>query len=154
MRLAVIGVIASLTVACATTYAPPTSTTPIVSSLVPASKNRILRVAEKVLVMEGYQITSTDGSAGIVSTALRNLRVTPKQADCGKTMGLDYLKDPRTTTRVGFGIVAEEGKITIKATIEGEYKPGAVDQNITLVCVSRGELESELLSKITTALAM
>lgn len=153
MRLVAIGVIASLTVACAATYAPPTSITPRVSASVPASKSRILRVAKKVLVMEGYQITSSDESAGIVSTALRNLRVTPQQADCGKTMGLDYLKDPRTATRVGFGVVAEEDKVTVNATIEGEYRPGAVDQNITLTCVSHGQLEKELISKITADLA-
>jgi hypothetical protein len=103
------------------------------------------------LVTEGFQITSSDDSAGIVSTAPRDLRVTPEQADCGTTMGIDYLKDNRTATKVGFGVVAEEGKFMIKATIEGNYRPGAVDQNITLTCVSRGVLERALSGKIVAA---
>jgi len=153
MRFIIVGVIASLTVACAATYTQPTSVAPKTSSSMAASKSDILSAAKKVLIGEGYQITNSDNSAGVVSTALRNLRVTPEQADCGKTMGLDYLKDNRTATRVGFGVIAEEGKITVKSTIEGEYKPGAVDQNITLTCVSRGQLENEMLSKITAGIA-
>lgn len=153
MHFIIVGVIASLTVACAATYTQPTSVAPKTSSSVAASKSDILSAAKKVLIGEGYQITNSDDSAGIVSTALRNLRVTPEQADCGNTMGLDYLKDNRTATRVGFGVIAEEGKITVKSTIEGEYKPGAVDQNIPLTCVSRGQLENEILSKITAGIA-
>lgn len=153
MRFVIIGVIASLTIACAATYTQPTSVAPRTSYSVAASKSDILTAAKKALITEGYQITNSDDSAGIVSTALRNLRVTPEQADCGKTMGLDYLKDNRTATRVGFGVIAEEGKITVKSTIEGEYKPGAVDQNITLTCVSRGQLENKMLSKIVAGLA-
>jgi hypothetical protein len=64
-------------------------------------------------------------------------------------MGIDYLKDKRTTTRVAFGLIAEDAKVTVKANIEGEYKPGAVDQNITLTCVSRGLLERDMAAKIS-----
>lgn len=64
-------------------------------------------------------------------------------------MGIDYLKDNRTATRVGFGVIAEEGKLIVKATVEGNYRPGAVDQNITLTCVSRGLLERAMSGKIT-----
>ncbi len=153
MRFTIVGILALLTVACAATYTQPTTVAPKTSSSVAASKSGILTATKRVLIGEGFQITNSDESAGIVSTALRNQRVTPEQADCGKTMGLDYLKDNRTTTRVGFGVIAEEGKITIKSTIEGEYKPGAVEQNITLTCVSRGQLENEMLSKIAAVIA-
>ncbi len=153
MRFIIVGIIALLTVACAATYTQPTTVAAKTSSLVTASKSDILVAAKRVLISEGYQITNSDDSAGIISTALQNLRVTLEQADCGKTMGIDYLKDNRTATRVGFGVIADEGKITVKSTIEGEYKPGAVDQNITLNCVSRGQLEREMLSKIVAAIA-
>lgn len=138
-----------LLVACATTYEQPTLVAPQITSAVSASKSDILRVAKQVLVSEGFQITNSDDSAGIISSAPRNLRVAPTQANCGTTMGLDYLKDNRTSTRVAFGIIAEDGKVMVKANIEGEYKPGAVDQDITLTCVSRGVLERDLLAKIT-----
>jgi len=153
MRLVIVGVISSLTVACAATYIQPTTVAPKTSSSVAASKNDILSSAKRVLITEGFQITNSDDSAGIVSTAPRNLRVTPEQADCGTTMGLDYLKDKRTSTRVGFGVIVEDGRLTVKSTIEGEYKPGAMDQNITLTCVSRGQLENEILAKITAGIS-
>ena len=137
-----------LLMGCAATYTQPTTIAPNISDNVKASKADILRSAKQILVTEGYQITSYDDSAGIISTAPKNLKVTPEQADCGKTMGIDYLKDKRTATKVAFGILALDNKITVKTTIEGEYKPGTVDQNIVLTCVSRGPLERDMLSKI------
>lgn len=144
--------IAILIVSCAATYKQPTLVAPQISASVSASKEKIMAAAKKVLVLEGFQITSIDDDAGIISTAPKNLHVTPAQADCGTTMGLDYLKDKRTTTRVAFGVIAEDGRVTVKASIEGEYKPGAVDQNITLTCISRGNIERDMLSKIVSGL--
>jgi hypothetical protein len=153
MRLLIVVIACLWLAACAATYVQPTIVAPRASDVVTASKANVLRAARQVLVAEGYQLTGSDDAAGVVSTAPRNLRVTPEQADCGTTMGIDYLKDKRTATRVGFGVIAEDGKLTVKAIIEGEYKPGAVDQNITLTCVSRGLLERDMLTKIKAAVA-
>lgn len=139
-----------ITSGCAMTYEQPTTTARVVSVSVAGSKADVLRVSKQVLVAEGFQITSSDDNAGVISTAPRNLRVTPAQADCGTTMGIDYLKDNRTSTRVAVGVIAEDARVTVKANIEGEYKPGAVDQNITLTCVSRGLLERDIAEKIST----
>lgn len=152
MRFIVL-VVSALLGSCAATYKEPTTVAPQTSVSVAASKADLLRSTKRVLVAEGFQITNTDDAAGVVSTAPRNLRVTPEQADCGTTMGIDYLKDNRTATRVGFGVIAEDGKLMIRTTIEGEYKPGAVDQNITLTCVSRGLLERDMLAKITAGVS-
>ena len=152
MRFAVL-VIGVVLCSCAVTYKQPQAVAPQPFASVSASKAELLRAAKRVLVAEGYQITNTDDSAGVVSTAPRNLRVTSAQADCGTTMGLDYLKDNRTSTRVGFGVVAEDGKLMVRSTIEGEYKPGAIEQNITLTCVTKGLLEREMLAKITAGLS-
>lgn len=67
-------------------------------------------------------------------------------------MGIDYLKDNRTTTRISIGIIADDGYVTVIPTIQGEYKPGDVLQNITLTCVSRGPIEQEMLSKIAQSI--
>jgi hypothetical protein len=75
------------------------------------------------------------------------------QGDCGTTMGIDYLKDNRTSTRVSYGLIVDDNRITIKANIEGEYKPGSVSQDMTLTCISRGLLERDLLEKIKEASA-
>ena len=141
-----------LVAGCATTYKQPITVAAETSKEIVASQADILRAAKQVLVAEGFQITNADESAGVISTALRNFRITPEQADCGTTMGIDYLKDNRTSSKLGYGILASDGKLIVKANIESEYKPGAVDQNITLTCVSRGTLEPELLAKITAAI--
>jgi hypothetical protein len=138
-------------VGCAMTYEQPKTVAQVIRAPVGGTKPDVLRISKQVLVAQGFQITNSDDSAGVISTAPRNLRVTPDQADCGTTMGIDYLKDNRTTTRVAFGIIAEDAQVNVKANIEGEYKPGAVDQNITLTCVSRGVLERDILTKILAA---
>ena len=137
---------------CAATYRAPDTTAKADTVTVRGSKGDILQAAKQVLVVDGYQITNSDDAAGIISTAPTDLHVTPEQANCGTTMGLDYLKDKRTSTRVSFGIVAAHDSLTVKANIQGEYKPGAVDQNITLTCVSRGALEQALIAQIVAAL--
>lgn len=148
MRIINLSLIIFMTISCATTYQQPTIVAPQTSSLVSASKNQILNAAKKTLIIEGFQIANIDDSAGIISTAPKKVRITPVQADCGKTMGLDYLKDKRTDTSIAYGIIAEDGKIIIKTIIEGQYKPGSVSQDISLTCVSKGILENEIMSKI------
>ena len=137
---------------CATTYKPPTTVAAETSQEIVASQADILRVAKQVLVEEGFQITNADDSAGVISTALRDFHINPEQADCGTTMGIDYLKDNRTSSKLGYGILASDGKLIVKANIESAYKPGAVTQDITLTCASRGTLEPALLAKITAAI--
>jgi len=137
---------------CAAAYRQPITVAAETSKEIVASQADILRAAKQVLVTEGFQITNADESAGVISTAPRNFRITPEQADCGTTMGIDYLKDNRTSSKIGYGILASDGKLIVKANIESEYKPGAVDQNITLTCVSRGILEPTLLAKIAAAI--
>lgn len=139
----------TLTIACAMTYQQPQTVAPESSILFQGSKASMFKAAQQAIVAEGYQITNSNESAGTISTAPRTVRLTPEQADCGTTMGLDYLKDNRTSTSVAFGVIICEGKLIVKANIQGEYKPGQSGiQNITFSCVSRGCLEKSLIDKI------
>ncbi|HFE7143798.1 MULTISPECIES: hypothetical protein [Klebsiella/Raoultella group] len=140
--------LASVVSGCAGTYKAPIAKPSVVSGKTSLSKDVVIKASKTVLISEGYQISSYDDKTGFVSTAPHDMRLSPSQADCGKTMGLDYLKDNRTTTKVAYGVIYEEGLITVKANVEGEYKPGSVVQDMTLSCVSRGTLENDLLSKI------
>ena len=135
---------------CAATYERPTTAYQPLTTSLTASKTEILTAAKLALASEGYQIATVDNEVGILTTSLRDMRLTPLQADCGKTMGIDYLMDNRTATRVGYGIVAGDGKLTIRAIIEGDYRPGGQhgDQNLMLTCISRGGLEKTLIDKI------
>jgi hypothetical protein len=137
---------------CAATYKAPMSPNRTASADVPNSKVEILAAARRALVASGYQITAFDDASGIVSSAPRDLRVAAGVADCGTTMGIDYLKDPRTKTRVAFGVIASNGHMEVRANVEGEYKIGASDQDITLSCNSMGTLDQEMIQKIIAAL--
>lgn len=148
MYRSAIGLAALALSACAATYAPPkTAARPAVVEL-PASQADLMRASRRALIALGGQIVSADESSGTISTGLVDRRLQPSQADCGTTMGIDYLKDNRTTTRVAYGVTADANRLTVRAIINGEYKPGDVTQNITLQCVSRGALEDELIAAI------
>jgi hypothetical protein len=144
--------IAALSAGCAATYQMPEAVAPITDADVAAPQSVVFGAARRVLVSEGFQILSADEASGTISSVAQNLRVFPGQADCGTTMSIDYLKDPRTTTRVAYGVIVHGGRVTVKSSIEGEYKPGSASQNITLSCVSRGQLENQLLQKILASL--
>jgi hypothetical protein len=152
MKLLILGAVAALLASCAGTYAPPVSANQTASATVAKSKTDILAAVRRVLVANGYQITAFDDGAGIVSTAPHDYKVTPDQADCGTTMGIDYLKDPRTATKVAFGVIASDGHVDVRANIEGEYRIGNSTQDITLTCVSRGTLDQDMVAKIVAAL--
>ncbi len=133
---------------CALTYEPPISLSASAIQAINLPDEAIFNAAQRALVADGYQITSSDKNSGIISTAPRDMRVESDKVDCGTTLGLDYLKDNRTTTQAAIGVIAYHGKIEVKANVQGYYKPGNVEQDITLTCVSKGKIESEMLHKI------
>ncbi len=134
---------------CATTYQAPVTQSKIYTGNHNSSKGNLMAKAKKILLLEGFQIQSTDDEAGYISTSLKNWKLAPEEASCGTTMGLDYLKDKRTKTEVAFNVIIDETTISIRSNIQGEYKPGAVDQDITLTCVSKGVIEKKLAQKIS-----
>lgn len=136
---------------CASTYAPPVHNATAISQEIAANPADILRAAKQVLVSDGMQITNSDDGAGVISTAPKEMRLTPKLADCGTTLGLDYLKDNRTSGKVGYGVVVAGHRVTVTASMSATYLPSDVTQSITLTCVSKGVLEANLLAAIAAA---
>lgn len=134
---------------CASSYQAPAVAQPKAVFQVEKSRAELMQLVKRSLVSAGYQITSADDSSGIIQTALKDRRLTPEDADCGKVMGLDYLKDKRTTTRVGFGVIVDDGRLEVRANIQGEYKVGSTTNDITLACISRGGLEKEVFDLIS-----
>ena len=151
MKQVVVALLCILAAGCATTYKQPTMVAPDTSQSISGSQPVLLRAAKQVLVSEGFQITNSDETAGVVSTAPRDMRLTPELADCGTTLGLDYLKDNRTSSKVGYGVLVSENKVTLKANMSATYLPANDSQSITLTCVSRGVLEGQLLAKMAAA---
>lgn len=149
MKRLSLALIVMVVLGCAATYQVPTTTAKFSSTHYTGSKAKIIQTSQKVLLMEGYQITYADMNTGVVSTAPRDYKVSPNQADCGTTMGIDYLKDKRTHTQVSINVIVDEGTLTVRSNIQGEYKPGeSANQDINLTCVSRGSIENEILGKI------
>ena len=144
--------IVTFLIGCAATYQLPSSTQRDFTRTINGSKEAIFNAAKQVLVLEGYQIVSSDKHAGVISTGKRQMNLTENECDCGTTMGLPYIKDKRTITNVSIGIVVSENRITIKPTIEGEYLKGNATQGIDLHCVSTGKIEETLFNKVAQAI--
>lgn len=141
-------VVGSSLVGCATTYKAPVTLNQSASEQVGATKDQIFKAAQRALAINGEQIMSANADAGVISTAARDYRLTPDLADCGTTMGIDYLKDNRTSTKVAYNILIADNSLDVRTTLQGDYKVGDVTQNITLTCVSRGVLEQKMIQKI------
>lgn len=140
--------LALIATGCAMTYTPPQALSPRATERLLQPKTEVFNAAKRALVSDGYQITSADEGSGTISTAPRDMRLSPEFADCGTTLGIDYLLDNRTSTRVAMGILINELELEAKASVQGEYKPGSPTHDITLTCVSRGLLERDMLAKI------
>jgi hypothetical protein len=76
-------------------YKPPVGESKSLSVQVQASKEEIFKASKRTLALDGYQITSSDLDAGVITTASKDYRIDPSYTDCGKVMGIDYLKDKR-----------------------------------------------------------
>lgn len=135
-------------VGCAATYTSPVGEPQKFSASHDSDISVVLAKAKRVLVSEGYEIESFDDKAGAIATSLRKMRVTPTQADCGETMWLNYLRDDRTKTEVAINILVDDTALQVTANIQGEYKPGSMDQDITLNCISKGVIEREIGKQI------
>ncbi len=141
-------VVGSSLVGCATTYKAPVTLNQSASEQVSATKDQIFKAAQRAVAINGEQIMSANADAGVISTAARDYRLTPDLADCGTTMGIDYLKDNRTSTKDAYNILIADNSLDVRTTLQGDYKVGDVTQNITLTCVSRGVLEQKMIQKI------
>lgn len=153
MRLSIVLIAVTSLSACAMTYNPPSPRAYRADSVtIEASQAQLMRAARIALVSEGYQIINADDGSGTISTAPKDLRLQPHEANCGTTMGIDYLKDKRTSTTVAAGIVVSDNSLLVRTTVAGTYKPGDVVQDITLSCYSRGSVERRLRDAILAQL--
>lgn len=148
MKNFIILAVAAIVSGCAVTYEAPVALNQSYSGSHGSEPAAVLAKAKRVLLMEGFQISSSDDSAGFVSTAPKNWRLSPEQANCGKTMGLDYLKDNRTKTEVAINVLVDSTNLVIRSNVHGEYKPGVADQDITLTCISTGIIERGIAQQI------
>ncbi|MCH9691970.1 MAG: hypothetical protein K0U59_07915 [Gammaproteobacteria bacterium] len=103
-----------------------------------STKEQMLVKAKRALLLEGFQVLSTDDEAGYVSTALKNWKLTEVQAYCEPF----YLGFAYTKTEVAFNVVVDDSTIVIRSNVQGKHRKE------TLTCVSRGLIEASLANKI------
>lgn len=124
---------------CASSYVAPTRPyTPLRAAPTTFDK------AISALTGQGFTIAAMDRASGFLSTAPKVMPLTPAQADCGKTMGLDYLLDSRTRVTVAMSVQVEPDHTILAAQVAGEYRVGSSVNDLTLQCVSTGQLEKTL----------
>lgn len=149
-NLLIVSLLTGFVSGCAATYTPPENTQPtnLLKKPIEANKVTLLKAVKKTLALNGEQIQDSDENTGIITTIPKTIRLNPDLADCGKTMGLDYLKDNRTNSKFSYNIIVEDNSLTIKGNPTAEYRVGASDQDMNLTCVSKGVLENQLFENI------
>ena len=133
---------------CAATYRPPQTQATAVSVTVPGSKAKVFRKVVSALLAEGYSIASSDEGVGVISTQRRQMSLTPADVDVGSTMGIDYMKDKRTTTYVTLTIQVSDGRAVIRSDIDAEYLPNNPTYGKRMKGVSRGTLEQRIAARL------
>lgn len=98
------------------------------------------------LVLDGFSLSVVGD--GVISTLPKRSELSVEDADCGTTMGIDYLKDPRTLEYVAINVLAANGRVTIVTDINAEYLPNNAINGMKMRCMSRGTIESKLLSLV------
>ncbi|WEJ62180.1 hypothetical protein [Thiomicrorhabdus lithotrophica] len=141
-RLVVGVVLAGSLVGCATSYEKPVITGQVYEVAV-VDSDKALQLIKNKLFMRMYALTSDEVS---IRTAHKFSELTPEQADCGTTMGIDYLKDSRTEEYVSINVMAESGKIKVVTDIYAKYLVGDGLHGKRMKCVSKGLIEREVLS--------
>jgi len=129
---------------CALTYSPPEGSFAPVSRVHSANTENLINKAKNIIASEGFAIQVFDKSGGFMSTAGRDIKLSKDEADCGTTMGINYLSDNRTRTKLAINVFVDDNQIKISAIIEGFYGP----QDTSLKCISKGLIEKRFLGKI------
>jgi hypothetical protein len=147
-------VAAEVRATCGQAAAPPSSAAlatfsqPVVAQTT-LDPDRAFQAAQKALEADGYKVAKADPAVGLMQTEPRLLRLTTKDADCGKYAGLPYLIDKRASTRVTVRITRALGGLAISVAIDGQYD--VAGQVKALTCTSKGTLEAALAGKVSAA---
>jgi hypothetical protein len=125
-------------------------------TIIDKSPQEILQTARQVLEEHGFAIVPGEEASNTLYTAPRQMKLTKKEADCGKMMGMGYIGDSRTETTVLVAVTAQQGTINVQAAIDGilrvnlPFGSGAGDKALT--CKSTGVLDQLIATEIVASL--
>lgn len=109
---------------------------------------QILAAAKAQLLQDGYQVIAYDEAGGFLATGPKPSHLTPDMADCGRVLGISYLRDKRAATDTQVAVEAKAGSISVRVAVNGIYRTGYGNPDKALTCKSRGVIEADLLEKI------
>lgn len=101
------------------------------------------------LEQQGFKISNFDEDEQSLSTEPKAWKLTAAQADCGKSIGIPYLKDRRARTWVTASIRKATEGFELRIKITGQYD--VVPKPKALVCRSLGSVESDIANAIAAA---
>ena len=119
---------------------------------------QVLNAARAALTQAGFTVAPVDSADPVVFSDPKTLKMTSKQADCGKLYGLTYVGDKRTETTVLLSVSGENGSVRVRAAVNGILRVdtpkllGGGPADKALTCTSTGALERELANKILAGL--
>ena len=128
----------------------------ISAKLTTSPKETFSKVVQ-TLALDGFSISYSDADAGVITTQPKEQKVTKDQCDCGKFLGLNYLRDKRTFTNVTYQAIIKDSTLTVVCNITGVYKPNNYGVSLVapsyahdkqLICTSKGVLEREFIDKV------
>jgi len=93
-----------------------------------ATKSTLFRAAEKILILQGFEILNLDEAAGIVSTDVTPMRVNVSGCDC--EMNNWQKKDQRPIINVRVDVIVNDNRIAIQACISGDYREEQISEKM------------------------
>ncbi len=114
----------------------------------------VLATARKVLEALGYALEPMSADGTSFSTLPTDHKFTQKEADCGTGLGIPFLWDSRTKTRVSITVSVASGRLTVRSGMDGilEVRGFGAHEDKPLSCTTKDAFAGEVLQQIQAAL--
>jgi hypothetical protein len=137
-----------LQLGCSALYREPQATyQPLVINS-DLTKGDLFAKVVRALIAEGYTPAIADRELGLITSQRREMALGVDDVDLGTTMGINYVKDNRTTEFVTVTIQISDKSAEIRADIDGEYLPNDPANGKRMKGVSLGTVEKKIADRL------
>jgi hypothetical protein len=145
--------VAAVVLGCASTYNPPRTQKQELTESIDAPKDKIFKVAAFVLRRSGFRFAFADQEEGRITTRPKTMKLTERDCDCGAARGMAFSSTQHTNTDVSYFVLAKDRSIALRCVIDGQYVASDTSMVKRFECVSRGQLEKDMMEKIIAGIA-
>jgi hypothetical protein len=135
-------------VSCASTYSPPSATSPALEESVSGMRSELFESALRVLTNEGFGIEYRNEGTGEIITSGKTIKFDKTIADCGSNMGLPAQFVNNMDIKVTVTLHIDDNSVAASAGITGEDIRGNENYEADVSCVSTGGMEKRIIQKI------